>query len=113
MDLKDLILKAKDSSTLPVVVPEWNTTVHIRVMRGDERDLWESQVFKDGRANPDKLRAKLLVRCIADEQGNRVFSDSDLEALASKSGIVLSRLFDVAMKHNGLGKEDVTELVKN
>jgi hypothetical protein len=55
----------------------------------------------------------LLVRCLADENGNRIFSDEEFEALGSKSAKVIDKLFAIAQKVNGIGQEDVDDLTKN
>jgi hypothetical protein len=59
------------------------------------------------RLNMNDQLAKLLSRCLVDENGDRLFSDKDIKALSAKSGAVLDRLGDVAMRLSGLRKEDV------
>jgi hypothetical protein len=109
MSLKDTILAAEDIKLKAIEVPEWGTTVYIRVMSGTERDSWETNVL----SKQVNIRAGLLVRCLADDQGKRIFSDSDVNALGAKSGHVLDKLFELASKHNRLKREDVEELEKN
>jgi hypothetical protein len=113
MNLKEQILKASDCPLKPITVPEWDCTLYIRTMSGAERDTWELTAFKDGKVSPEHFRAKLLVRCVCDEHGQRVFSDTDAADLSSKSATVLVKLYDVAAKVNGLTKSDVDELTKN
>lgn len=113
MSLKDNILKASDGKSESVIVPEWGETVTLRNMSGTERDSWELVAFKDGKVAPEAFRAKMLVRCIVDDTGARVFTDDDAAALSGKSALVLSRLYDVAAKLNGIGPGDTEELVKN
>ena len=106
---KITILSAPDSAPTPIDVPEWGGTVCVRVMTGTERNQWESQLD----AHRSNFRASLLVRCLCDESGARMFEDSDAEALGAKSGVVLDRLFDVAFKANGLGQYGVDQAKKN
>src|SRR4051812_3473909 len=106
MSLKDLIIGAADRPTELVPVPEWGTDVYVRVMSGEERDAWERGAFDDGKGSGG-VRAKLLVRALCDEAGQRVFADDDAPALSQKSGVVLSRLYDAASRVNGIGKKDV------
>jgi hypothetical protein len=113
MGLRDSILAADDSHRTKVDVPEWGTSLYVRDMSGGERDQWEMVAFKDGKVSPEHFRAKLLVRCLCDEQGQRVFQDSDTEALSAKSATVLARLYEVAARVNGLTQGDVDELTKN
>src|SRR4051812_35036157 len=112
MSLKDLIIGAADRPTEKQPVPEWGTDVHVRVMSGEERDAWERVAFDDGKLSEEHFRAKLLVRTLCDEAGQRIFADGDAPALAQKSGVVLSRLYDAASRVNGIGKKDVDDLTK-
>ncbi len=115
MSLKEKILAAKDSRVLESAeVPEWNdATVFFRVMSGAERDAFEESIIVGGAVDMTNISAKLLVRTLADEQGNRIFGDHEADDLGKKSSIVLRRLYPIAQRVNGLSKDDVDELVKN
>jgi len=93
------IIGAKDTALQAVDVPEWNTTVHIKVMSGADRDEFEGEANKGGTVNHDNLRAKLLVKVLCDETGERLFQDQEYIELGKKSSVVLVRLFDIAAKH--------------
>jgi hypothetical protein len=97
-------------------VPEWGITVFITTMSGTERDAFEAEIVtlrgKKTDLNLKNIRAKLLVRTIVDESGQRIFSDADAGELGKKSASVLSRLYEIAQKINGLREEDVEELGK-
>ena len=47
-----------------------------------------------------------------DENGHRLFTDEDAEALGEKSGVALDRVWEVAQRINALRKEDVEALGK-
>jgi len=111
MSLKDNILNADDLRSETVFVEEWNTKVTIRTMTGTERDAFELEL--SGPEGKQNARAKLLVRCIADESGNRVFQDSDALALGKKSSKALDKLWDIALDLNRVRKKDVEEAEKN
>jgi hypothetical protein len=118
MNLKEQILAANDRpAPEPVDVPEWGTKVFIRVMAGAERDAFETENFRmNGKSveiNRENTRARLLVRCLCDETGNRIFADSDAAQLGEKSAAVLDPLFDRAQRLNKLTKKDIDELTKN
>lgn len=118
---KSKILAADDKPTVRVDVPEWGGHVFVRTMSAGERDNYEAEIYdlsKGGKANDAKsmmanARARLLVRTLVDEEGNRLFEDSDMEALGAKSGLVVDKVFTVARKVNGLSEADVDELVGN
>lgn len=120
---KEKILSAQDSSLEKVDVLEWGGHVFIRTMSGTERDQFENESYNVTPAGPGKkptvtmnrenFRARLLVRCVADESGQSLFTRKDIEALGKKSAKALDRLYDVAQRVNGLTPEDVEELTKN
>jgi hypothetical protein len=115
-NLRDLILAASDRQKEKAEVPEWGITVFITTMSGTERDAFEAEIVtlrgKKTDLNLKNIRAKLLVRTIVDESGQRIFSDADAGELGKKSASVLSRLYEIAQKINGLREEDVEELGK-
>lgn len=116
---KDTILAAEDLATEDVPVPEWGGTVRVRGMSGGERDAYEaSQVaMRQSGKSPElrlsNFRAKLLVRCIVDEEGKRVFADGEAAELGRKSGAVVDRLFDVARRLSGMTEAAVKEAEGN
>ena len=114
---KGQILDASDMTTEVVHVPEWNGDVIVRTMTGMERDKFESSLLseKGGSTtkNMENLRAKMVVMCAVDEDGKRLFTDKDTEALGKKSARAIDRVFTVAQKLNAIGTADVEELTKN
>ena len=114
---RDAILKAHDLPTEVVEIPEWNGAVIVRGLTGAERDAFEQSIVeqrgKNTRMNLRNIRAKLVALTVVDENGNRVFSDEDAEALGKKSAAALDRIFAVAQRLSGLRPEDVEELAGN
>ena len=119
---KNQILEAKDITFEDVEVPEWNGMIRIKCMTGSERDSYESALYEfhpstDGKGkvklNRDDLRAKLLARTIVNDKFERLFSDIEVKKLGEKSAEVLDRLFAIAQKLNGLGKEELDNAEKN
>ena len=110
-------MQADDLAHENVDVPEWGGTVRVRTLTGFERDAFEQSVItrrgKQVDMNLENLRAKLAALTIVDEDGERLFSEADVQALAQKSAAALSRVFTVAQRLNGLTNEDVEELAEN
>jgi hypothetical protein len=108
---RDQILQAQDIKTQTVPVPEWGGEVIVRALTGAERDAYESSCveMQDGKQVPNlkNIRAKLVSLTVVDEQGKRLFTSADVEALGKKSGAVLDRLFDVARELSGLTQQAV------
>ncbi len=114
---RDAILQAQDIQTERVHVPEWGGDVMVRTLTGAERDAFEATILekrgKDYAVNLRNLRAKLAAFSIVDKDGNRLFTEADVHALAEKSAAALQRVFNVASKLSGISPEDVEELAKN
>lgn len=114
---REQILQAQDLPTEDVDVKEWGGTVRVRALTGMERDSFEQSIVeqkgKGTRMNIRNIRAKLVALTVVDEEGNRVFSDTDVQALGKKSAAALDRVFEVAQRLSGLKPEDVDELAKN
>jgi hypothetical protein len=114
---RDAILQAQDLPRELVDVPEWGGSVYVRALTGAERDAFETSIVeqrgKSTKMNLKNIRAKLVALTVVDEEGNRIFSDSDASALGKKSAAALDKVFEVAQRLSGLRPEDVEELSKN
>jgi len=111
---REEILKADDLPREPVDAPEWGGQVFIRTMTGTERDAWEAEMVQGkDQVDMQNFRARLAVRVLVDEKGERLFKDGDAHRLGLKSARVLARIYDKARELNGLSNEDAEELVKN
>lgn len=111
---KEQILQTNDLPKELVKVPEWDGEVYVRTMTGAERDNFEqSLVISKGKMNLANIRARLCALAICDENGNRLFTDSEIEQLGQKSAAALDRIFEVTQKLNGIGAKDIEELEKN
>lgn len=109
------ILGVNDLKTEDVSVPEWGGSVRVRAMTGFDRDAFSESLAKDSDGNVDlsNYRAKLLSKCIVDESGDLVFTDSDVGALGKKSASAIAAVFAVAERLNGSGSAAVAEIKKN
>jgi len=118
---KSQILAAVDLPTETVDVPEWGGEVLVRGLTAAERDAFEQSVVTlngAGKAastkmNLSNVRAKLCALTMVDADGERLFSDAEVDALGRKSAQALQRVFDAAQRLSGLSQSDVEELAKN
>lgn len=110
---KDQILATDDKPHQDVPVPEWGGDVRVRTMSASERDSWEAAVYSGGKVNTVDFRARFCALTIVDEQGARLFTDGEVEALGAKSAAALQRVFNAAQTLNALSNKDAEELVKN
>lgn len=114
-EIRNRILKGDDRPREAVDVSEyWPEvgTVYVSVMTGADRDSYEWHI-KDAVQNKDSVMSLLLVRCITDEHGSRIFRDEDVSALGSKNWKALDRLWDAAQRINKLSKAEQKEIEKN
>jgi hypothetical protein len=123
---RDAILEAKDRETVEVDCPEWGGSVLVRGMTGRERDAFEISlqeestltVQRGGRPprqsrNLSNIRAKIVSKCCVDDDGQRLFTDADVNALGEKSGAPVDRIFAVASRLSGLGEQDMEQMAAN
>ncbi len=107
----------------PVPTPEWGegTGVYIAELTADERDTLETEwaQLKDTFDDETNVgfRGWVVTFCLCDE--NRVFDANDyqerqkaFQSIGAKGAKVISRLFNVASKLNGLVREDIENLEK-
>src|SRR5215472_5794653 len=115
---RDDILKAADNDPEEVDVPEWGGTVLVRGMTGRERDAFEVSMLTPGRGgrrtvDPANVRAKLVARCVVDDDGNRLFTDADVAELGGKSAAAVDRVYSVAARLSGMAGGDQEDLARD
>jgi len=119
---KDDILNSTPALAIELVeVPEWNGAVYVRELSASERDEYEESMLNackignntEVRMNFKNAKARLVVKCAVDENGDRLFKDTDATALGAKSAKALTRLASVIERLSGLSKKDIEELTKN
>ena len=111
---KEQILGADDLRREQVNVPEWGGSVFVRTLTGTDRDAFEQSIIQNSeRMDLANVRARMAVLCVVDEKSERLFADSDAQALGAKSSLALGRIFTVAQKLNGMTDADVEDLAKN
>lgn len=123
---RDGILNADDLTIKREFIPEWGGYVYVKSITGEDRDKFEAsllvtekqigdkgQLVEVQRMSTENIRAKLLVECLCDAQGNKMFSDADVAALGKKSAAGLTRCYNIASKLNAVTDADVDELAGN
>ena len=115
---REAILATTALKTETVDVPEWGGSVIVSELTGKEKDAWElSMIRRKGKRDFDmdlaNARAKLVVRALRTADGQRLFADTDVEALGNLGAGPLSRLYEVAQRLSGLTDQDLEELAGN
>lgn len=108
---KEQVLNTNDLLTKIIDVPEWNCNVIVRTMSGFVREEFEE--YWRTLSGPKCFRAILCAFCIVDEEGNRIFDNSDIDALSKKSASALDKIADACVSLNKIGQDEIGELEKN
>ncbi len=111
MKLSELVLSQDDLPLEPVDCSPWKdaegkpVTLYVRADAAslDEWDAENVFIGPDGKRQTrfGNMTARLLVKIVVDASGQRVFTDAQAEQLGAKSGAVLRRLYNAAMKVSG------------
>lgn len=117
MGLKDDILQADDLQREAVDVDAWGVTVYVQELPALDMQGWATRMDElqeeiiSGEADVD-WRAELLVETLVDEDGERIFEDSDVPELSRKANTVLDELADASMRVNGFDPDEMEEAVQ-
>lgn len=111
MSLKDDIGRADDSKREAVDMSEfWPGVQGLCISK---LTSWDSFTYSQQFDKATDLFSHLLVRCITDGNGERVFTDDDVALLGKKSPEALKKLYEIAVRINKLGKQDQDDIEKN
>jgi hypothetical protein len=103
-DLSAKILSSQDIESELVEVPQWGVTVLVKSMTAKDRSIMISNALESsGDFNVQQVLPDLVLLCTYDpETGERVFQDSDRDALVSKSAAPIEAIANVAMRLSGM-----------
>ena len=110
---RENIFSADDHKLEEIEVPEWGGSVFVKTFSGTVRDEIETAIYSGKKKDTTNFRARVVVASCCDENGTLLFSSDDVPQLGTKSASALQRVFDKAVKLNGMSPEDVDELEKN
>lgn len=118
LDKERLIAAAKNErKAQEVPLKHWpDESVFMRGMTGAERNSLMA-VAKDHKLSTDKkfvidqskYQVELITRCLCDENGVRMFKDSESDMVGTLPGEILDELMPVAQELSGLNGEDEAE----
>ena len=118
MGLRDDILKSRTAKPKMEAIQVFGHPLYVRKIKGAELDQYEGQRLdirsaKDIRINYRNMRARLVVLVLCDENGERIFSDADVEAVGELPADELDAIYDVGLRLNGMDKDATERLEKN
>lgn len=116
---KQDILNVKDSVLERVDVPEWKGEVYLRSITASERGQIEAAAaaFRESKGKDASFARTFTVKIVSmslcDENGARLFDDTEVAKLGQKNAKVIARLAEHAQRLSGFSKDDLDELEKN
>jgi hypothetical protein len=113
--LSQAIFAVNDIASETVEVPQWGVTVLVKSMTALDRAKMIGNAVEsaDGQLNLQEVLPDMVILCTFDpETGERVFLDSDRDALMAKSAGAIEIIATVAMRLSGLTETAVDELGK-
>lgn len=119
---KEQIRNFNDLKRQEVQVEAWgNGTIIVREPTSKERDDYEQgllvakRVGKSMEVTPNftNAKAKLVVKCAINDDGTRMFKDSDAEWLGDKSANAIAQIVEVIERLGRMSQKDIDELTEN
>lgn len=116
---KEEILAAPDLKTKTVEVPEWGGTVKVSQVTAADRCELQGMLLDD--TGKPKSAAEinrmmtigLCAMACVDENGNKLFTQADIEAFGKKSSNAIDKIFAAADELNGISASMGDKLAKN
>lgn len=115
MSIKQAFLNYKNKLK-EIKIEELGVSVYVAKWSGKDRARVITKVGDIEKLGQDKMikaMTELVLEFVKDENGNRVFEDSDLKTLMEFDGEIIQRIFEEIMNYNGLGDPEVKEAAKN
>ena len=109
-ELRNALLRPRPLTIEKVYVPELDMTFGVRVMSGAERDAFETEVWNMKDKRTENLRARLVVRCVCDMEGQLLFDPAEVASIGANSWIALDRLAAVAQRLNAMSDGAMEDL---
>jgi len=115
-NLSAKIFAADDIESELVEVPQWGVSVLVKSLTAKARAVMIDNAMAgstNGQFNIQQILPDLVVQCTYDpETGERVFFDTDRDAVMAKSSGPIELLANVAMKLSGMTDDAVAEAGK-
>jgi hypothetical protein len=90
-------------------------TVYVAKFSAKDRDRFEEIVTGGvpGKVNLRNVRAQVAALLIVDEDGKRMFSDGDADALGELDTDTIQAVVDAGFRLNGIKSDELEEATKN
>lgn len=115
----DQVANADDLPTKHVPVPEWGGDVIVRAFTSTQRDYYQKNHVRrigtgdDVTLEVNNCHAWIVCNCCMDDNGDRLFKDSDMAMLGRKNGEIIARIAKEVIDISGIGDKPVKDAEKN
>ncbi len=112
---REQILAVRDLPLREITVEAWgpDAKVWLRTISAAERDrffLLSRKGPETMEPDPENFRARLLVFCICDPEGNRLFDDDEAALLGEKCGPAIFQLYAEAQEMNAFSRPETEQV---
>lgn len=98
-----------DRKPIPLEFPAWGDDLYIRVISGKDQEELEAVPEAESR----KIVYRIILHCLVNVDGERIFGDDDEEALREFPAPELMQVYVKIGKVNGLTSKEIEEAVEN
>lgn len=111
---EEILAKRNVRQRVPVEVPGFGT-LHVAKFTARDRDRFEEIVTGGipGKVNLRNVRAQVATLLAVNEDGTRLFQDSDADAIGELDSDAVQAIIDAGFKLNGLNADSLEDAVKN
>ena len=114
---RDDIKNLNDLKMEELFVDEWNDTVYVRELDGEERNNYEAFLIEMANSpkkvhKMDEARARLVSLSVCDENGKRLFTEDDIPWLKRKNAKALMRIYGKAQKLSVISQAEIDRKVE-
>ena len=107
-DLRKRILAIQtDRKPVPLDFDPWGAGIYIRVLSADE----QAQLSEGVEAK--EMPKQVILHCLVDETGERIFTDEDADALGAFPFPEVMQVFGKVAKLNGLSTAELEEAMEH
>lgn len=105
------IRNADDIKTEDVEIPEWGGKVAVKGMSGRLRSNLEQKIAAN--APSGDIKMLIVLECTVNEDGSRMFTNSDRKWLVEKAAGPIESIFEAVCKLSGVAEGAVEEAEGN
>lgn len=113
MSLRESILAKDDRKKVKINVPEWGCEVYLYSMTARDFTSLLAMTERSGGVTPEDWYSRIVYLSVCDENGTRIFNESDIPELQDKNAKVIQRIARRAEQLNKMDSSIQEQAEKN